>query len=110
MAKERARRRAERERQSAARAEQRAVEAARAARRRGIGDRLRSLRPTRRQKPGGVLAARRRARNRLLGAVVVGVQVVGWVWARSWAFSAALLVFTVLATPALARLLLDRRD
>jgi Flp pilus assembly protein TadB len=110
MAKERARRRAERERQTAVRAQQRAAEAARAARRRSLAGRLRMLRPTSRQKPGGPLAARRRARNRLIGAVIVAVQVVGWLWARSWAVSTALLMFTVLVTPALVRLLLDRRD
>lgn len=90
------------------RAEQRAVQAARAARRRAIASRFRALRRPARSKPTGVLAARRRTRIRLLVALVTGVQLIGWVVARSFAVSAALLVFTVLVTPALARLLFDR--
>jgi hypothetical protein len=108
MAKERARRRAERQREAALRAEQRALQAARAARRRAIAVRLRAFRPSARSRPTGVLAERRRMRIRLLLALVVGVQLIGWVVARSFAVSAALLVFTVLTTPVLARLLFDR--
>jgi Flp pilus assembly protein TadB len=108
MAKERALRRAEREREAAARATERAAQEARDARRRSLHGRVRRLVPAARSRPTGVLAARRRARNRLLLAVAVLVQVVAWVLGRSFAVSAGVLVFTVLTTPALARLLLDR--
>ncbi len=108
MAKERAQRRAEREREVAARAADRAAAAAREARRRTLRDRFARLIPTAKARPTGVLAVRRRARNRILLAFAVLVQVVAWVLGRSFAISAAALVFTVLTAPVVVRLLFDR--
>jgi hypothetical protein len=108
MAKDRALRRAEREREAAARAAERAAAAVRAARRRSLRERLHRLVPAARSRPSGVLAARRRARNRVLLAIAVLMQVVAWALGRSVAINIATLVFTVFAAPVAVRLLFDR--
>jgi Flp pilus assembly protein TadB len=108
MAKERAQRRAEREREIAARAADRTARAARDARRQALVGRLRGLFPAGRSRPTGVLAARRRARNRVLLAVAGLVQIAAWFLGRSFAISALVLVFTLLTGPVLSRLLFDR--
>ena len=108
MAKERAQRRAEREREIAARAAERAAQNARDTRRRANRNRFRRLLPTPRSRPTGPLAARRRARNRILLAVLVLVQIAAWALGRSWAISAFVFVSTLLAAPVAARLLHDQ--
>lgn len=99
MSKERARRRAEREREAAVLAAARAAEAERKerrdARRRVVTSRL----PRRRTGPSGAIAERRRTQTRLLvvGAVVVNVLV--WIAAGDWALSFFALLITLLIAP-----------
>jgi len=107
MAKQRAQRRAEREREVAARAAERAEQAAREAKRQAARNRLRRLLPAGRSKPTGLLATRRRARNRVLLVVAILIQIAAWALGRSFAISAGALVLTILAAPVAARLLFD---
>jgi hypothetical protein len=115
MSKERARRRAEREREAgiraAARAAQRERHERRAARarvaRRVTIDRMPRLAPAGR--PTGTLAHRRRVQTSLLVALLVAVNVVVWVVRPDWASRFAALVVSVLAAPVLVTLLLPRR-
>lgn len=109
MAKERAARRAQREREAAARAADRARAAARDQRRRGRVAALRRLLPRRRRRPVGVLARRRRRQNLLVLGIAVVVQVAGWLLFSSVQASLVLLVFTVFALPVAVTLVFDRR-
>lgn len=119
MVKERAARRAERERAAAARAEQRAAEAAKQARRRArskwlstvlsaVLSAVRRLVPRRRPVPG-VLARKRRAQNRLVFGVAAVVQVFGWLAFGSVRTSLLILVLTAFALPVVLTLAFDRR-
>ena len=116
MVKERAARRAERERLAAARAEQRAVDADRLARRRARSTALstalsaawRRLVPRRRPVPG-LLARKRRAQNRLVLGIAAVVQVFGWLAFGSVRTSLLILVLTALALPVVLTLAFDRR-
>jgi Flp pilus assembly protein TadB len=112
MAKERAARRAERERAAAARAEQRAADVAKQARRRArsqaLSARLRRLVPRRRAVPG-VLARKRRAQNRLVFGLAAVVQVFGWLAFGSVRTSLLILVLTAFALPVVVTLAFDRR-
>jgi Flp pilus assembly protein TadB len=109
VAKDRAVRRAQRERAVAARAQLRAVEAARAARRQRWRARLRRLRPRPQRRPESGSDRRRRAQNRAFAGAFGAVQVVGWLIVRSGAFSIGLLIFTALTGPVLLKLMFDRR-
>lgn len=112
MVKERAARRAERERAAAARAEQRAAEAAKRDRRRArstaVSAGLRRLVPRRRPVPG-VLARKRRAQNRLVLGIAAVVQVFGWLAFGSVRTSLLILVLTAFALPVVLTLVFDRR-
>ena len=110
MVKERAARRAERERAAAARAEQRAAEVAKQARRRSRrGALTRKLARFRRRPPTGVLARKRRAQNRVVFGVAAVIQVFGWLAFSSVRTSLLLLVLTAFALPVVLTLAFDRR-
>jgi Flp pilus assembly protein TadB len=114
VSKERARRRAEREHESALRAAARAAEAERrerrqarkAAVRRATTDRLRV---TRTHRPTGTLARRRRVQTSLVIALLVALNVLVWVVRPDWPARLATLVVSVLAAPVLVALLVPRR-
>ncbi len=108
MAKERAARRAERERAAAARAEQRAAEAAKNSRRRARAASWARLRP-RRRPATGVLAHKRRMQNRLVFGLAAVVQLFGWLAFGSVRASLLLLVLTAFALPVVLTLAFDRR-
>ena len=108
MVKERAARRAERERLAAARAEQRAAEAAKQARRRARAAAVRRVVPRRRPVPG-VLARKRRMQNRLVLGIAAVVQVFAWLAFDSARVSLLVLVFTACALPVVLTLAFDRR-
>ena len=115
MSKERARRRAERERESAIKAAARAAEAERRERRaararavrRHTTDRLPRLRPVGRDT--GTLARRRRIQRGLLVALLVALNVLVWVVRPDWGARLGVLVVSVLAFPVLATLLIPTR-
>ena len=115
MSRERSRRRAARDHESALRASARAAEAERRERRasrsravrRVTTDRLPGRTPVGR--PTGTLARRRRTHRSLLLAGLVVVNVLVWVLSPDWALRLAALVVSVLAAPVLATLLLPRR-
>ncbi len=115
MSKERARRRAEREREAAMRTAARAAEAERRERRaarlravrRATTDRLPRLTPAGR--PTGVLAHRRRVRTSLLLGLLAALNVLVWVVRPDWRSRLLALVVTVLVAPVLVALLVPRR-
>lgn len=108
MSKERAERRAEREREQAIRAAARAREEERrqraAARRRTLTGWL----PRDRRQPG-LLAARRRRELWMTVAVLAAVNVVVWVVSGDWAVRTVIVLVSLLAAPVLHTLLF-RRD
>ncbi|HET6153102.1 MAG TPA: hypothetical protein VFE15_09100 [Marmoricola sp.] len=107
MSKERARRREVREREAAARAQERAVADAKAARqrarkaawRRRLGPLLPGG-PTGRQT--GLLANRRRTRLNLIIASLLFIQVITWVVRPDWQARLAAIVVAVIAFPVIA--------
>jgi hypothetical protein len=114
MSKDRARRRAQREHETALRAAARAADAERRERRAARATAVRRvttdrLRVTRTHRPTGTLARRRRVQTSLLVALVVALNVVVWVVRPDWPARFAALVVSVLAAPVLATLLLPRR-
>lgn len=114
MSKERARRRAEREREAAIRQAARAAEAERQERRAARRDAVRrtgarfGLGPRRGGRPVGVLAQRRRRQHLVVLLVLVGLVLVGFAMRPDWAARLAFVVIAVLAYPVL-RVLLFRR-
>ena len=115
MSKERARRRAEREREAAIRAAARAAQRERRERRasrarvarRVTLDRMPRLAPAGR--PTGTLAHRRRMQTSVIIALLVAVNIVVWVVRPDWPSRFAALVVSILAAPVLVTLLLPRR-
>jgi Flp pilus assembly protein TadB len=115
MSKERALRRAEREREAAVRTAARAAEAERRERkeararavRRHTTDRLPRLSPAGRD--SGALAHRRRVETSLLVAMMVAVNVLVWVVRPDVQARVGVLVVSVLVFPVLHVLLLPRR-
>jgi Flp pilus assembly protein TadB len=111
MSKERARRRAEREREAAVLAAARAAEAERRERREARRHALTGRLPrsaARRGRPGGVLAQRRRRENGALLAALLAVNVLVWVVSGDWALRLAALVVSLLAAPVLHTMLFRR--
>ncbi len=114
MSKERARRRAEREREAAMRQAARASEQERRERlaarkralRRATTDRLRRRTPVGR--PTGVLAQRRRTRTTLLVLALLVANLVVWVVRPDWPARLAAVVVTVLAFPVLRLFVVPR--
>jgi Flp pilus assembly protein TadB len=115
MSKERARRRAERERESAIKAAARAAEAERRERRearkralrRATSDRLPGFRPVGRDT--GTLARRRRVQRGMLVVLLVALNILVWFVRPDWEARLAALVVSVLAFPVLQLLLLPSR-
>jgi Flp pilus assembly protein TadB len=111
VSKERAQRRAERERtRSVALAEQARRDAVRAERRRRR-NRLRAAMPqrTRVRRQQGVLARRRRAQNLALLGVFLVSQLLVWLVTDDWWLRLGAAVLTLLALPVVATLAFDRR-
>ena len=108
MSKERARRRAEREREAAVVSAASAAEAERKehreARVRAITARL----PRRRRRPAGILAERRRRQTGVLVAVLVAVNLLVWEFVGDWTTQLAAVVVSLLAAPVLHTLLFRR--
>lgn len=108
MSKERARRRAEREREAAVLAAARAAAAERRERRdarvRALTDRL----PKPPQRPSGLLAQRRRRQNGALVAALLAFNVLAWIFFGEWDIRLAALVLSVLAAPVLHTMLFRR--
>jgi hypothetical protein len=111
LSKERARRRADREREAAIKAAARAAEAERRERRAARAKTIRRMtagfggggRQT------GVLARRRQIRTSLLLAFLVAVNLLVWLARPDWEARLAALVLSILVAPVLAGLLLRRR-
>jgi Flp pilus assembly protein TadB len=108
MSRERAVRRAAREREQAIRAAARAREEERrqrvAARRRSLTGRL----PGPRRRTPGVLEARRRRQVWVTVAVLLAVNVVVWVVSPDWALRTVIAMVSLLAAPVLYTLLFRR--
>ena len=108
MSKERARRRAERQREAAVLAAARAAEAERKERRDARMRAVTSRLPRRRSRPTGLLAERRRRQNGALLALLLAANVLVWVFSDDWALRLAALVVSVLAAPVLHTMLFRR--
>ena len=108
MSRERALRRAERERVAAEAAVARAVEAERVARRAARRQRLTGWLPQGRNRQTGRLADRRRGEIRATIALLVAFNVLVWIFDASWAARAFALVLSLLAAPVLHVMLFRR--
>ena len=111
MSKERARRRAARERETAMKAAGRAAEAERRERREARRKAIRRVTAgfTPAGKQTGILARRRRIQTSLLVAFLLAVNILVWVVRPDWAARLAVLIFSVLTAPVLALILFPRR-
>ena len=101
MSKERAQRRAERERLAALEATARAAEAERKARRDARVAALTRWVPKRRGRPTGVIAARNRTRTRMLVVSVLALNGLVWLASGDWAVRMLALALSVLIAPIL---------
>ena len=99
MSKERAKRRAEREREAAIVAAAKAAEAERKERRDARVQAMTGWIPKPRKQPPGILAERRRTQTRLLLLVVVVLNVLVWLASGDWAVRALALLLTLLVAP-----------
>jgi hypothetical protein len=108
VSKERARRRAKRQREAAVLAAARAADAERRERRdarvRAVTARL----PRPPKRPTGLLAQRRRRQNGVLLAVLAAGNVLVWVFVGDWAVRLAAVVLSLLAAPVLHTMLFRR--
>jgi Flp pilus assembly protein TadB len=111
MSKERARRRAEREAETALLAAARAEREAGAARRRERRRRLKALlpRPVRHARQSGIRARRRRTQNAGVLVLFLAVQAAAWLFFPSWTARFAVLALSVLFLPVFVTLAFDRR-
>ena len=108
MSKERARRRAEREREAAVLAAARAAEVERRERRDARVRVVTSRLPKPPKRPSGLLAQRRRRQNGALLAAVLAFNVLAWVFFGEWEIRLAAFVVSVLAAPVLHTMLFRR--
>ncbi|GAW51431.1 MULTISPECIES: hypothetical protein [unclassified Nocardioides] len=108
MSKERAQRRAEREREAAVLAAARAAEAERQERRAARLRAVTSQLPKRRARPTGIIAERRRKQTGATIALLLALNVLVWVFLRDWGVSLAALVVSLLAAPVLYTMLFRR--
>jgi Flp pilus assembly protein TadB len=112
VSKERARRRAEREREAAVLAAARAAEAERRERRdarvRAVTSRLPRQMTRRRSRPTGVLAERRRRQTGATIALLLALNVLVWIFFGEWAIRLAAIVVSLLAAPVLHTMLFRR--
>ena len=99
MSKERAQRRAEREREVAIQAAARAAEAERKERKEARKRALTKWLPKQRRGPAGVIAERRRRQTSLLIAGVIVVNVLVWLASGDWAVRVLALLITLLVAP-----------
>jgi hypothetical protein len=107
VSKERAQRRAEREREAAVMAAARAAEAERKERREARHRTLTGWLPKRRR-PTGILAERRRKQTGATIAMLLALNVLVWVFLQDWGISLAALVVSLLAAPVLYTMLFRR--
>jgi hypothetical protein len=99
MSKERAQRRAEREREAAVVAAAKAAEAERRERRETRRQAVSSRLPRKRTGPSGVLAERRRTQTRLVVFVVVVLNLLVWLATPDWAVRTGALLVSLLLAP-----------
>ena len=99
MSKERAQRRAQREREAAVREAARAADAERAERKAARKQALTGWLPKPAPRPSGVLAERRRQQTGLMIAVLIALNVLVWVFFSDWAARAMIAVLTLLIAP-----------
>ncbi|GAA4366396.1 hypothetical protein [Nocardioides caricicola] len=99
MSKERAQRRAEREREAAIVAAARAAEAEKKERREARKRALTRWVPKSRRGPSGVIAERHRRQTRLLIVAVVVLNVLVWLASGDWAVRAFALLLSLLLVP-----------
>lgn len=99
MSKERAQRRAEREREAAIVASARAAEAERKERRAARRQTLTRWLPKQRHRPTGVIAERHRTQTRLLVVAAFLVNAVVWLASGDWAVRVFALLVTLLVVP-----------
>ncbi len=109
MSRERARRRAEREREQAVKAAARAAEAERRERREARRRALTARLPRWRRAPVGRLAERRRNEQRLTFTLLAAANVLTWVVFHDWATRLLVLVVTLLVAPVVHTMLFRRR-
>jgi hypothetical protein len=108
MSKERAQRRAEREREAAVVAAARAAETERKERRDARLRAITSRVPRRRSRPSGILAQRRRRQTGATIAMLLALNLLVWIFLSDWAISLAALVVSLLAAPVLHTMLFRR--
>ena len=108
MSKERAHKRAEREREQAIRAAARAREAERTQRAAARRRTLLSWVPTPRRSPG-LLAQRRRRQLAATVCLLLAFNVLVWIVSREWEVRALFVMVSLLAAPVLHTLLFRRR-
>jgi len=108
MSKERARRRAEREREVAVQAAARAAEAERRERRSARAAVLTSRLPQRRPRPSSILAQRRRRQTGVVIGILVFLNVLVWLFVLGWAARFGALLVSLLAAPVLYTLMFRR--
>ena len=99
MSKERAQRRAEREREAAVMAAARAAEAERKERREARARALTSWLPRGKPRPTGILAQRRRTQSTLAVVAVVVVNLLVWLGTGDWAVRFLAIALSLLITP-----------
>jgi ABC-type antimicrobial peptide transport system ATPase subunit len=108
MSKERARRREEREREAAIVRAARAREAEKRERKVARSRRLSGLLPKRHSRQTGVLAERRRRQVSATAALLIGLNVLVWVFVPDWSVRALIVAVSLLAAPVLHTLLFRR--
>lgn len=108
MSKERAQRRADREREATIRASAHAAEAERLERLSARKQALTAWLPRGRSRPTGIIAERRRQQVALTIALLVVVNVLIWVFVPQWSARAMALVVSLLAAPVLHTMLFRR--
>ena len=99
MAKERARKRAEREAAAVREREERARRRARQERRERTRRAIGSVVPDRPRVAPGLLARRRRRRLLVFALGVIAIQVIAWPFLPSWSARLLVLVLTLIAAP-----------
>ena len=108
MSKERAQRRAEREREAAVRAAAQAAAAERDERRAARRRRLTRWLPARHSRQSGILAERKRREMGATVAMVLALNVLVWIFFDDWAARAMIAVVSLLAAPVLHTMLFRR--
>ena len=108
MSKERAQRRAKREREAAVLAAARAAEAERRERRDALKRAVTSRLPTGRSRQSGILAQRRRKQTGATIAMLLALNILIWIFLQDWGVSLAALVVSLLAAPVLYTMLFRR--